>query len=58
MAAGAAPAASGGWEVVHTTGEVDVVVVNELSRLTRKGAHDALEIDKEFSNYGERFPVR
>ncbi|WP_426368813.1 recombinase family protein [Streptomyces sp. E-08] len=26
-------------------GEVDVVVVNELSRLTRKGAHNALEID-------------
>ncbi|MEV6326560.1 recombinase family protein [Streptomyces sp. NPDC051909] len=28
-------------------GEVDVVVVSELSRLTRKGAHDALEIDKD-----------
>lgn len=36
-------------------GEVDVVVVNELSRLTRKGAHDALEIDKEFMKYGVRF---
>ncbi|MZE53490.1 recombinase family protein [Streptomyces sp. SID5770] len=36
-------------------GEVDVVVVNELSRLTRKGAHDALEIDKEFKKYGVRF---
>ncbi|MGW2815135.1 recombinase family protein [Streptomyces sp. NPDC001415] len=81
LAAGAALAASRGWEVVHTfkdvgrsgwdpnavrpgfedlmsavrAGEVDVVVVNELSRLTRKGAHDALEIDKEFKNYGVRF---
>ncbi|MFF7361092.1 recombinase family protein [Streptomyces sp. NPDC008125] len=36
-------------------GEADVVVVNELSRLTRKGAHDALEIDKEFKNHGVRF---
>lgn len=36
-------------------GEVDAVVVNELSRLTRKGAHDALEIDKEFKKYGVRF---
>lgn len=36
-------------------GEVDVVVVNELSRLTRKGAHDALEIDNEFKKYGVRF---
>ncbi|WP_098009443.1 recombinase family protein [Streptomyces sp. sk226] len=36
-------------------GEVDVVVVNELSRLTRKGAHDALDIDKEFNKYGVRF---
>ncbi|MFD8975026.1 recombinase family protein [Streptomyces sp. NPDC059593] len=36
-------------------GEVDVVVVNELSRLTRKGAHDALEIDKELKKYGVRF---
>ncbi|MFF9849960.1 recombinase family protein [Streptomyces litmocidini] len=36
-------------------GEIDVVVVNELSRLTRKGAHDALEIDKEFKKYGVRF---
>ncbi|CAM5446962.1 hypothetical protein STANM309S_05642 [Streptomyces tanashiensis] len=36
-------------------GEVDVVVVNELSRLTRKGAHDALEIDSEFKKYGVRF---
>ncbi|MFF9017756.1 recombinase family protein [Streptomyces sp. NPDC014870] len=36
-------------------GEVDVVVVNELSRLTRKGAHDALDIDKEFKKYGVRF---
>lgn len=36
-------------------GEVDVVVVNELSRLTRKGAHDALEIDSEFKRYGVRF---
>ncbi|MEU8621679.1 recombinase family protein [Streptomyces sp. NPDC048623] len=36
-------------------GEVDVVVVSELSRLTRKGAHDALEIDKEFKKYGVRF---
>ncbi|MFM9615221.1 recombinase family protein [Streptomyces niveiscabiei] len=37
------------------SGEVDVVVVNELSRLTRKGAHDALEIDNEFKKYGVRF---
>ncbi|MFI1976516.1 recombinase family protein [Streptomyces wedmorensis] len=36
-------------------GEIDVVIVNELSRLTRKGAHDALEIDKEFKKYGVRF---
>lgn len=36
-------------------GEVDAVVVNELSRLTRKGAHDALEIDKEFKKHGVRF---
>ncbi|WP_260605500.1 recombinase family protein [Streptomyces sp. WAC01280] len=39
-------------------GEVDVVVVNELSRLsrlTRKGAQDALEIDEEFKRYGVRF---
>ncbi|MFD3995759.1 recombinase family protein [Streptomyces sp. NPDC058583] len=36
-------------------GEVDVVVVNELSRLTRQGAHDALEIDEEFKKYGVRF---
>ncbi|WP_234392215.1 recombinase family protein [Streptomyces sp. WM6378] len=76
LAAGAAPAAGRGWEVVHTfkdvgrsgwdpnavrpgsedlmsavrAGEVDVAVVNELSRLTRKGAHGALEIDKEFKN--------
>ncbi|MFK0210115.1 MULTISPECIES: recombinase family protein [unclassified Streptomyces] len=36
-------------------GEVDVVVVTELSRLTRQGAHDALEIDKELKEYGVRF---
>ncbi len=36
-------------------GEGDVVIVNELSRLTRKGAHDALEIDKEFRAHGVRF---
>ncbi len=36
-------------------GEVDVVVVNELSRLTRKGAHDALDIDREFKEHGVRF---
>ncbi|WP_322726225.1 recombinase family protein [Streptomyces spongiae] len=36
-------------------GEVDVVIANELSRLTRKGAHDALEIDKEFRKHGVRF---
>ncbi|MFF0481526.1 recombinase family protein [Streptomyces sp. NPDC004435] len=36
-------------------GEVDVVVVSELSRLTRKGARDALEIDDEFKKYGVRF---
>ncbi|MET8691717.1 recombinase family protein [Streptomyces bauhiniae] len=35
--------------------EADVVIVNELSRLTRKGAHDALEIDKEFKAHGVRF---
>ncbi|WP_323185895.1 recombinase family protein [Streptomyces sp. NBC_00233] len=33
----------------------DVVVVDELSRLTRKGAHDALEIDDECKRYGVRF---
>ncbi|WP_051819364.1 recombinase family protein [Streptomyces sp. NRRL S-920] len=36
-------------------GEADVVIVNELSRLTRKGAHDALEIDKEFKKHAVRF---
>ncbi|MEU3980375.1 recombinase family protein [Streptomyces sp. NPDC026672] len=36
-------------------GEADVVAVNELSRLTRKGAHDALDIDKEFKKHGVRF---
>ncbi len=36
-------------------GEADVVIVNELSRLTRKGAHDALEIDKEFKQHAVRF---
>ncbi|MFH9802827.1 recombinase family protein [Streptomyces albidoflavus] len=36
-------------------GNGDAVVVNELSRLTRKGAHDALEIDKEFKAHGVRF---
>ncbi|MCZ0980978.1 recombinase family protein [Streptomyces diastatochromogenes] len=36
-------------------GEVDVVVANELSRLTRRGAQDALEIDEEFKKYGVRF---
>ncbi|MFG2183089.1 recombinase family protein [Streptomyces abikoensis] len=36
-------------------GGADVVIVNELSRLTRKGAHDALEIDKEFKKHGVRF---
>ncbi|MFI9747211.1 recombinase family protein [Streptomyces sp. NPDC052494] len=36
-------------------GEVDVVVDNELSRLTRKGTQDALEIDEEFKRYGVRF---
>lgn len=36
-------------------GEGDVVVVNELSRLTRKGAHDALEIDNELKKHGVRF---
>nr|WP_242427768.1 recombinase family protein [Streptomyces sp. Root431] len=81
VAAGAAPAESRGWEVVHTlkdvgrssgdphvihpssadlmsavrAGEVDVVVVDELSRPPRKGAHDALEIDKDFKRYGVRF---
>ncbi|MCM1972637.1 recombinase family protein [Streptomyces sp. G1] len=47
-----------GFEELMTAvraGEVDVVVVNELSRLTRKGAHDALEIDREFKKYGVRF---
>lgn len=47
-----------GFEELMTAvraGEVDVVVVNELSRLTRKGAHDALEIDSEFKRYGVRF---
>ncbi|MGW5095217.1 recombinase family protein [Streptomyces nodosus] len=41
--------------VAVRAGEVDAVVVNELSRLTRKGAHDALEIDKEFKKHGVRF---
>lgn len=36
-------------------GGVGAVVVNELSRLTRKGAHDALEIDNELQQYGTRF---
>lgn len=36
-------------------GEADVVAVNELSRLTRQGAHDALEIDNEFKKFGVRF---
>lgn len=36
-------------------GEVDAVVVNELSRLTRKGAHDALDVDQEFRKFGVRF---
>lgn len=36
-------------------GEIDVVIVNELSRLTRQGAHDALDIDNEFKKYGVRF---
>jgi DNA invertase Pin-like site-specific DNA recombinase len=36
-------------------GEVDVVICNELSRLTRQGAHEALAIDKEFKKYGVRF---
>ncbi|MFD5640725.1 recombinase family protein [Streptomyces anulatus] len=36
-------------------GEADVVAVNELSRLTRQGAHDALEIDNEFKRHGVRF---
>ncbi|MEV7777966.1 recombinase family protein [Kitasatospora sp. NPDC088351] len=36
-------------------GEGDVCIVNELSRLTRQGAHDALEIDKEFRAHGVRF---
>ncbi|MEV0126803.1 recombinase family protein [Streptomyces sp. NPDC050703] len=36
-------------------GEGDVVISNELSRLTRQGAHDALEIDKEFKAHGVRF---
>jgi DNA invertase Pin-like site-specific DNA recombinase len=47
-----------GFEELMTAvraGEVDVVIVNELSRLTRKGAHDALEIDKEFKAHGVRF---
>ncbi len=41
--------------VAVRAGEVDAVVVNELSRLTRKGAHDALEIDSEFKKHGVRF---
>ncbi|MFF0741140.1 recombinase family protein [Streptomyces sp. NPDC004111] len=36
-------------------GEVDVVVANELSRLTRQGAHDALLIDQELRKHGVRF---
>ncbi|KIQ61484.1 hypothetical protein TR51_25345 [Kitasatospora griseola] len=36
-------------------GEADVVIVNELSRLTRQGAQDALEIDSEFKKHAVRF---
>lgn len=36
-------------------GEADAVIVQDLARLTRKGAHDALEIDKEFQAHGVRF---
>lgn len=36
-------------------GNADVTIVNDLSRLTRQGAHDALEIDTEFKAHGVRF---
>jgi DNA invertase Pin-like site-specific DNA recombinase len=35
-------------------GELDVVVVNELSRLTRQGAYEAMKIDQELRKYGVR----
>lgn len=35
-------------------GLVDVIIVHELSRLTRKGAFDAMEIDEELKKYGVR----
>lgn len=35
-------------------GEVDVVVINELSRLTRKGAYDAMTIDRELKAHAVR----
>lgn len=35
-------------------GEIDVVVVNELSRLTRQGAYEAMKIDQELRKYGVR----
>lgn len=35
-------------------GEVDVVIVNELSRLTRQGAFDAMKIDQKLKQHGVR----
>lgn len=35
-------------------GEIDVVVINELSRLTRKGAFDAMTIDQKLKKHGVR----
>ncbi|MFD5916397.1 recombinase family protein [Kitasatospora sp. NPDC058201] len=35
-------------------GELDVIVVNELSRLTRQGAYEAMTIDKKLREYGVR----
>jgi DNA invertase Pin-like site-specific DNA recombinase len=35
-------------------GELDVIVVNELSRLTRQGAFEAMKIDEELRRFGVR----
>lgn len=35
-------------------GELDVIVVNELSRLTRQGAYEAMTIDKRLREFGVR----
>jgi len=35
-------------------GEIDVIVINELSRLTRQGAFEAMKIDQRLRAYGVR----